>query len=149
MKPFDFKNYIKNNPLLKEVSLDTFKSAVEKSKERGSDRRTVELGRLNFNQFNGKDLFGGKIARINYHSPQQGSFSLVEIIVEIPDPNNSGKTKEVAIGYNVDKDKYDDAYEKKEISVQDARTLSLIAQKINPDTKYKNQTAAFKIKGHQ
>ena len=146
MKPFNFNKYIKNNPLLKELSPDTFKSAINKSKERGTDRRTERFGRLFFNEFIGKPLLGGTIKDIYTSSPQQGNYADVVIQVEKPAKENPEKMDEVFIYYDIQKDDY--GLENKQIPVSDARQLSLIAKKINPDTKYKNHTATFNIQGN-
>jgi len=148
MKPFDFNTYIKNNPLLKELSPDTFKSAINVSKQRGTDRRTQKLGQLYFNKFIGMPLLGGKIVDIVVSNPQQANYKQVTIQVEhefenapvVPD-----SLKHSFVHYDIDADTFDVG----EIERKDAVVLSKIAQKINPDTKYKETGKYFDIKGHR
>ena len=46
----NFKQFV-NEEKLNEISSDTFKSAINVSKERGTDKRTEKLGSLYFNKF--------------------------------------------------------------------------------------------------
>jgi hypothetical protein len=128
---------------LNEISSDTFKSAINVSKERGTDRRTEKLGTLYFNKFIGKPLFGGEIVDIVVQNPQQSNYRDVTITVKKVDVE-PGENKMMYIYYDIDKDYYqinDDPMERK-----DARVLSTIAQHINPDTKYKEIGSNFNIK---
>ena len=59
----DFKQFIKTTireilteQKINEISPDLFKSAINVSKERGTDRRTYKLGELYLNQFMDKNL---------------------------------------------------------------------------------------------
>jgi hypothetical protein len=150
------KNFIKttireflNEQQINEISSDTFKSAINVSKERGTDRRTYKLGELYLHKFIGKDLIGGKITNIGVHSPQQGNYRIVAIEVTknvYQDSGyNKGENKLVKdyIYYDIDKDIYD----VDEIDRKDAVVLSKIAQHINPETKYKETGKYFQIKG--
>ena len=149
------KNFIKttireflNEQKLNEISSDTFKSAINVSKERGTDRRTYKLGELYLNKFMGKNLIGGEITNIGVHAPQQGNYRNVAIEVTksvYQDSGyNKGKSKLVQdyIYYDIDKDIYDVG----EIDRKDAVVLSNIAQHINPNTKYKETGKYFTIK---
>ena len=122
-----------------ELNPDTFKSAINISKQRGTDRRTYRLGGLYFNKFKGKPLFGGEIVEIGVSNPQHANYRQVTIIVKVME---NGKPKDLFIHYDIDKDLFD----VDEIDRTDARTLSLIAQHINPNTRYKT-TNTFSIKG--
>lgn len=134
-----------NEKKLNELSSDTFKSAINVSKNRGTDRRTYDLGKLYFNQFIGKPLVGGKITNIGVNAPQQGNYRIVSIEIEKIEKNDSGLeyNKKAYIYYDINKD----IYEVDEIDRKDAVVLSKIAQHINPDTKYKETGKYFNIKG--
>ena len=135
---------------LNEISSDTFKSAINVSKERGTDRRTYKLGELYLNQFMDKDLIDGKITNIGVHSPQQGNYRniVIEVTKSVYQDSgyNKGENKLIKdyIYYDIDNDLYDVG----EINRKDAVILSKIAQHINPGTKYKETGKYFKIKGY-
>jgi hypothetical protein len=150
------KNFIKttireflNEQKLNEISTDIFKSAINVSRERGTDKRTYKLGELYLNQFMGKNLIGGEITNIGTFAPQQGNYRAVAIEVTKSVYQDSGYNKgenklvKKYIYYDIDKDIYDVG----EIDRKDAVVLSKIAQKINPDTKYKETGKYFNIKG--
>jgi hypothetical protein len=126
-----------------EISPETFKSAINVSKERGTDNRTANLGALYFNKFKGKPLLGGVIQNIAVFSPNQGNFTNVNIHVVT---GINAELRNYYIDYSVDRDNFEmpDA----PIERKDAVTLSRIAQHINPETKYKETTKYFKIKGY-
>jgi hypothetical protein len=151
------KNLIKNTihkfvneQTINEISSDTFKSAINVSKERGSDKRTYKLGELFLNKFMGKNLLGGEITNIGVFSPQQGNYRIVSIEITknvYQDSGyNKGENKPVKnyVYYDIDNDTYDIDYE---IDRKDSVVLSKIAQHINPDTKYRETGKHFKIKG--
>lgn len=138
-----------NEQKINEISPDTFKSAINVSKERGTDRRTYKLGELYLTQFMNKNLIGGKITNIGVHNPQQGNYRNVAIEVTKSVYQGSGYNKgenkliKDYIYYDIDKD----FYEVGEINRKDAVVLSKIAQHINPSTKYKETGKHFQIKG--
>ena len=137
---------IKLIDILKEISSTTFKSAVNVSKERGTDRRTYKLGQQYFNQFIGKELMGGKISDIGVNAPQQGNYRSVRVTIEHTYPNAEvvpDSLKYDYINYDIDKDLYNID---EQIDRKDAVVLSKIAQLINPDTKYKQTGMHFNIK---
>jgi hypothetical protein len=144
------KKIIKENDL-SEISSDLFKSAINVSKERGTDRRTYKLGQTYFNQFIGKPLMDGKIINIGVNKPQQGNYSDVSIEIEKKIYQNDGyhKGKDMIvkdyISYDIDSDIFN--LDNAEVSRRDAAVLSKIAQHINPDTKYKETGKYFNIKG--
>lgn len=132
-----------------EISSNTFKSAINISKERGTDRRTYKLGQSYFNQFIGKSFDGGKIIDIGVNSPSQSNYRNVAIQVEFEYPNATvvpDPLKYDFIYYDIDKDVWSID---REIERKDAVMLSNIAKHINPDTKYKEWQSGplFNIKG--
>jgi hypothetical protein len=136
----------KINDFIYEISSDTFKSAINVSKERGTDIRTQKLGQLYFNKFIGKPLIGGEIYDIVVNNPRQGSYRTVTIQVEfkfnsevVPD-----SLKYDFIEYDIDKDLFNINLE---IDRKDSVVLSKIAKHINPETKYKETGKYFQIKG--
>jgi hypothetical protein len=140
------KKIIKEEYKLNEISSDTFNTAIEKSKERGTDGRTQKLGSLYFNKFVGKPLMGGVIHGITVISTKQDNDKNVLIQVEKNVLRQSGITKKLNnYTYNVDSDEFN--LGDIEIERKDAVILSKIAQHINPDTKYKKTGTTFKIKG--
>ena len=152
----DFKQFIKTTireflteQKINEISPDLFKSAINVSKERGTDRRTYKLGELYLNQFMDKNLIGGKITNIGVHNPQQGNYRnvVIEVTKSVYQDSgyNKGQNKLIKdyIYYDIDKD----FYEVGEIDRKDAVVLSKIAQHINPSTKYIETGKHFQIKG--
>jgi hypothetical protein len=138
------KNIItKMSDFIYEISSDTFKSAINVSKERGTDYRTQKLGQLYFNKFIGKPLMGGKIYDIAVNNPQQGNYRTVAIQVELA-LDNTNSPKYDFIEYDIDKDLFNINHE---IDRKDAVILSKIAKHINPETKYKETGKYFQIKG--
>jgi len=133
---------------INELSPNTFKSAINVSKERGTDNRTRKLGQLYFNEFVGKPILGGKITDITVNNPSQGNYRTVSVEVEIPSDSNKTSKKKEYIYYDIDKDIWDHDEAKADIERKDAVVLSKIAMKINPDTKYKETGKYFKIKGY-
>ncbi len=129
--------------MVSEVSADTFKSAVNLSKERGTDKRTTKLGKLYYDKFIGKPLMGGEITDINVSKPSQGDYFIVTIKYE---KENDGERAIKYIEYDVDNDEFNI---NRQIKRSDARVLSLIAKHINPDTKYEKTGQHFSIKGWQ
>jgi len=138
------RNLIKEE-LVNEISPELFKRATDVSRERGQDQRTMKLGQLFFNKFRGKPLMGGIIEDVTYTKPQQGEYEEVIIQIKSPSPVVPGETKTRYIYYNVEADQWE---VDKEITRTDARILSLIAQHINPDTRYKSGGVGFDIKGY-
>ena len=58
---FEQEYIIEEFDTINEISSNTFKNAINVSKERGTDKRTEKLGTLYFNKFIGLPLFDGKI----------------------------------------------------------------------------------------
>jgi hypothetical protein len=138
------RNVIKE-ALVNEISPELFKRATDVSRERGQDRRTSSMGEAFFSKFKGKPLMGGTIINIRYVKPQQGNYEEVIVEIEVPSSVVPGETKSRYIYYDVRKDQWDID---KEITRADARVLSLIAQHINPNTRYKSGGEGFQIKGY-
>ena len=120
-----------------------FKRATDVSRERGQDQRTTSMGQTFFNKFKGKPLMNGTIIDVSYIKPQRGEYEDVAVTVEHELPNSDSTNS--YIYYDV---KGDEWAINKEITRADARTLSLIAQHINPNTKYKETSKHFTIKGY-
>jgi hypothetical protein len=138
------RNLIKEE-LVNEISPELFKRATDVSRERGQDQRTMKLGQLFFNKFRGKPLMDGTIEDVTYAKPQQGEYETVIIQIKFPSPVVPGETKTRYIYYNIGVDQWE---VDKKITRADARILSLIAQHINPDTRYKSGGVGFDIKGY-
>jgi len=136
-------DYIKKK--VNEISSNTFKNAIDISKERGTDKRTHTLSKLFFDKFIGDDFYGGKIDDITVFNPKQGRYKLLTISYSYFDEKLKG-IKKGNIGYDVDKDLYNINFE---INRKDALLLSKIAQHINPETKYKNIGENFDIIGYR
>jgi hypothetical protein len=135
------KSMLKENQI-NEISSDTFNSAIDKSKQRGTNKRTERMGTLYFNKFIGKPLVNGYIENITVsnHSEGGGKFVLIHL---------KGDKLGIVIKYNVNEDNYRiNGYPIEEIERKDAVILSKIAQHINPNTKYKNVSTSFKLKGY-
>jgi hypothetical protein len=128
-----------------EISPELFKRATDVSRERGQDRRTSSMGEAFFNKFKGRPLMGSTIVNVNYAKPQQGNYEEVIVKIESPSSVVPGETKFRYIYYDVKTDQWNID---KEITRADARVLSLIAQHINPDTRYRSGGEGFQIKGY-
>ena len=129
--------------LIKEISSDLFKSAAMASKGRGTHGRTQKLTSTYFNDFIGKPLFGGKITGITSSRDMNIVVHMQNIVI------NNENILDYAISYYPDHDHWALGEKVRLITRKDARILSLIAQKINPDTKYKNTTLHFDIEGYK
>ena len=130
---------------LNEISPATFKSAVGKTQEYDQYNRGYKLGQTFFNQFVGKPLMDGVIVEIGTIK-SSGDF-WVQIIVHRKDDQKQRQERQqqIIINYSIDNDNYNFT-EDEIISRSDARILSLIAQKINPETQYKDINKSFKVK---
>ena len=132
------------------ISPELFKSAINVSKERGTDNRTRKLGELYFDRFIGKPLMGGIISNIHVTAPQQGNYRNVRIEITYEYKNAPvvpDSLKNSYITYDIDKDLYDVDTINHAIDRKDARILSLIALQINPNSQYKESGRYFNIKG--
>ena len=138
------RNLIKEE-LVNEISPELFKRATDMSRGRGQDQRTSSMGEAFFSKFKGKPLMGGTIANIRYVKPQQGNYEDIIVKMEFPSSVVPGETKFRYATYDVKTDQWD---VDKEITRADARVLSLIAQHINPDTRYRSGGEGFQIKGY-
>lgn len=128
--------------LIKEISSDLFKSAAMASQKRGTHGRTQKLTSTYFDNFIGKPLLGGKISNITSNHD-------MNIVVYIENAEiDDTEIPTYTIRYYPDQDYWNLGEKVRLIERTDARMLSLIAQKINPNTKYKNTTMHFDIKGY-
>lgn len=131
---------------LQELSPDTYQSATQKMRDSGQDTRALNMGNKFFHTFIGKPLLGGTISNIT--SPDSNN---IFIHLEY-EREGHGFTKDQSLVYQIKNDLYP-AYDKnhgkgKGLTRQDARILSLIAQKINPNTQYKQPGQKFNIEGY-
>jgi len=145
------KEFLKEQKL-NEISSDTFKSAINISKERNLNRRTENLGKLFFREFIGKEIFeDGIIKDIVIAAYKGDSRNLVAIDIEHTNKNEPYHYQDARfpksrwLNYDIDNDNYLDL--NRPIERKDSRLLGKIAQKINPDTKYKQTGIHFNIKG--
>jgi hypothetical protein len=103
------------------------------------------MGETFFSKFRGKPLMGGTIINVYYQKPQQAGYENVAVKIESPSSVVPGETKSKYIYYDVKRDSWD---VNDEITRADARLLSLIAQQIEPNTRYKSGGEGFRIKGY-
>ena len=150
----ELRNLVKQT--INEISPDTFKRAINLSMDRGTDRRTEKMGRAFFYQFIGRPLLGGEIEDIEIFASSGHRYMgrLVSIKIKYHDKNNDylvSDPNHLKMGfllYDIDKDIF---FEKRHESLdfiidrKDAVTLSKIAQKINPNTKYREVGKSFNI----
>ena len=151
----NFKQFV-NEQKLNEISSDTFKSAINVSKERGTDNRTEKLGTLYFNKFIGLSLLGGKISNIKSQISKTGHQRIVQIEIDYFDKNLAldtaqNKKQKDYIDYDIDTDYWNlgtvGHTEDVEIYRKDAVLLGKIALYINENSKYKETGKYFNIKG--
>ena len=143
MKKSELRQIIKEE--INEISPELFKKATDISRSRGQDRRTISMGETFFSKFRGKPLMGGTIINVYYQKPQQAGYEDVAVKIESPSSVVPGETKSRYINYDVKRDSWD---VNDEITRADARLLSLIAQQIEPNTRYKSGGEGFRIKGY-
>jgi len=143
----DYDAAEKQNDELNELSSDTFKSAIDVSKDMGFDQRTKKLGTLYFHKFIGAPLLGGVISNIETNNSSQSNYRNVVIEVDYRDNQLDGQIKpKDYIYYDIDMDDYGMA--NYDIERKYAVILAKIALHINPTSKYKEVTKFFKIKGY-
>lgn len=133
-----------------EISSDLFKRTINVSKDRNYIERTEKLGTVYFHEFIGSPIFeDGTIKDIAIAASPSHSIRYVSIEVEYANKNSlyyeQKYSKQKWINYNIDDDYYDNV--NFPIERKDARILGKIAQKINPETQYKETGKYFKIKG--
>jgi len=150
-KIMNLKQFV-NERHLNEISSDTFKSAINVSKERGLIGRTEKLGSLYFKDFIGKSIFDdGIIENISIAAYKNDSRRLVALDLKYSNKNqayyndDTNYPKRNWVNYDIDSDMWIDIDWK--INRSDARLLGKIAEKINPNTKYKETGKYFNIKG--
>lgn len=84
---------------------------------------------------------GGTITELGTANPSGGNWK--ELHISIQDETS---TQRENITYDINKDEYDIG--PRAIERRDAVFLAKIAAKVNPDTRYKEVTRHFKIKGY-
>jgi hypothetical protein len=133
---------------MREVSSDTFKSAVDVARNRGENERASKLGSTFLNAFVGKPLMGGKISKIDIQKPSFGDYFDATLEVLVPTQGTQGMyDKPKYLYYDVENDDWNMKGKGLEVTRQDARVLSQIAVKLNPESKYKQGTQHFDIIG--
>lgn len=136
---------------LNEISSNTFKKAINVSKERGTDKRTEKLGTLYFNKFIGLPLFDGKISNIISQISKTGNYRIVQVEIDYTRFNPLGRKDKDYIDYDIDTDYWNlgtiGHTENVEIDRKDSVLLSKIALHINQDSKYRETGKYFNIKG--
>jgi len=131
-----------------EISSDTFKGAVDVARGRGENQRISNLGSTFLHSFIGKPLMGGKISKIDVQKPSFGGYFDVTLQVLVPTQGTQGMyDKPTYLYYDVEGDDWNLKGKGLEITRLDARVLSQIAIKVNPDTKYSTGVEHFDIKG--
>lgn len=126
---------------LNEISADLFKSALGKTKEYDQYNRGFYMGKTFLREFLGKNLFDGTIEDIGASNAD----SFFAIYINVVSKDSDGRNRsDKAYYYNIDKDQYTNIPE--EVSRTDARILSKIATKVNPESKYVNINKEFNVK---
>jgi hypothetical protein len=129
-----------------EISPDLLKRSINVGIERNYIDRTYNLGKKFFNEFIGMNLLYtyGKIDDIGIiYNNSNNRF--IQIIVNNYNYSGELTPEQAIIKYDIDNDLYDINFK---IQRKDARILSKIAMKINPDTKYKESGKYFDIIGY-
>jgi len=139
-----FENFINE-----ELSPETIKSALGKTREYDQYNRGYKIGQNFYNEFVGKPLFGGTIIEVGTGNHRSSDFYVI-ITVERErsevSPNGTRRAPEkLQIYYDVERDSFDDTLPG-EPTRSDARILSQVAKKINPETKYGNINTGFNVK---
>lgn len=144
----DAVQILKNRGMISEISADTFKSAVDVARGRGEDRRASKMGSTFLHSFIGKPLMGGKISKIDIQKPSFGDYFDVTLEILVPTQGTHGMyDKPKYLYYDIENDDWNLKGKGFEITRSDARILSQIAAKVNPDTKYSKGVQHFDIKG--
>jgi len=167
-----FQDFIKLN----EISSDLFKSAINVSNERGTFKRTQNLGKIYFDSFIGKSLLDGTISNITISTADEkrgkhiqfpppsvnfggSDYSETIVVIEINYIEHTEKygslskplTDSISLNGNriIIYDIDQDMFDlgnNDEIERRDAVVLSKIALQINPNSKYKETGRFFNIK---
>ncbi len=128
---------------INELSPDTFLSAAEVSTmDRGTPKRTKQIGRLFFNKFLGMELLNGTVDDIDVEYGDTPDDVFIKVKIKYP---YSGYDPTKTITYDVSEDEFYGV--EQEIDRRDSVRLSKIAAHINPDTRYKETGKHFRIKG--
>lgn len=140
---------------INEISPDLFKRASDKALSLGQDNRNYRMENTFFNKFIGKPLMQGEIKSIDTLGDKNKFTIRVEQIFKSKDGVDM-KTKGGAV-YDADNDQYKvylpinqqtGGTLMQALTRVDARILQLIAQKINPNTKYKNGIQDLPVVGY-
>jgi hypothetical protein len=145
-----------NEQKLNEISSDLFKKAIDIAKDQENIHRTEKLGTIYFNEFIGKTIFEyGIIEDINMFAYKFCKDELVSLLIKFediekykqmnPKDKHINSKDKIWINYDIDNDLWLNIDWK--ISRKDSRILGKIAEKINPNTKYKESSRHFDIEG--
>jgi hypothetical protein len=157
MKKSEFVKLLKETvkSSINEISSDLLKRASDKANSLGQYNRNYRMENTFFNKFIGKPLMQGEIESISTLGDKNKFTIKVKQFYKSKDGVNR-ETKGGAV-YDADNDQYKVylpiRHETGETLMQaltriDARILQLIAQKANPDTKYKNGIQDLPVVGY-
>lgn len=130
--------------VISELSPETRQSAIQKMKDKGQDRRadkwTQHYGTKNLEKFKGTTFLdqNGTEYEIR-HFKVDGDKLLISFIT----PNRQYNVGSGTFTYNIKTDTYNIHWA---LPRKTVRTLSTIAQAVNPETQYKSGTGDFKVK---
>ena len=128
---------------INELSPETFLSAAKVSSiDRGTPKRTKQIGRLFFNKFLGMELLNGTVDNIDVEYGDTPEDVFIKVKIKNP---YSGYNPTKTITYDVSEDEFYGI--EQEIDRRDSVRLSKIASHVNPDTRYKETGKHFRIKG--
>ena len=132
-----------------EISHTVLRSALNKTKEYDQYNRGYKIGQNFYREFVGKPLFGGTILEVGTGNHRSSEFNVIITVERKRVESNSNGTnrapEKISIYYDVDRDSYDDTLPG-DPTRSDARILYKIAEKVNPETKYRDINKMFKIK---
>lgn len=119
-----------------EISGETFKSAVNKTRDKQQYPRTSRLGELFLHKINGIEICGGQVEEATVLNDRDTMRAILTI---------RGERGEFVNVYDVTNDEWH--IRTGPMDRRSARTLSQISQKFNKDTRYVNFQDNFIIKG--
>ncbi len=136
------KETVKNS--INEISSDLFKRASTKSMVMGQPERRDRMANTFFSKFIGKPLMQSEITSISNDAGE------LNINIEGTFDNENRKINRASAKYDMNLDRYEVILPKKMqgLTRVDARILQLIAQKANPNTKYKNGIQDLPVVGY-
>ena len=146
MKKSEFVKLLKETvkSSINEISSDLFKRASTKSMSMGQPERRDRMANTFFSKFIGKPLMQSEITSISNDAGE------LNINIEGTFDSENRKINRASAKYDMNLDQYQVILPKKMqgLTRVDARILQLIAQKANPDTKYKNGIQDLPVVGY-